>query len=382
MSIEFRPPTGVGRFKAKRQGLNLEIKHRLAVLADVVSPPSATDFALWQTTFQQLITNHWEGKYELQRNGVTAQIIFRLKFLGVPEYNRAHFVVNVKESLNGPSENVGRDAHHKYKAGGDNAPRSASFYTKSILQPNSVSLIAADLPNILPYYADFTGTNMSPQTTSQIKSMMSLVARLNPQPRLYVTGYGNSADTNKRAVMALMTQCGLTRVHARNSKKFILPTNWGNASHSKMSGGVDYVKISTSRNLNTASMLTQSAVFSYPATVVHEYGHMLGLQDEYHCLSNQASGEMVTLNMIDASEQQKYEDFHFKGANVPSPTVSTGQVEFIRACNAAGIEAPHFGRQTSSVMASGSDFLAAHYIWPLQAMKQLTGQNDWTLVKI
>lgn len=107
---------------------------------------------------------------------------------------------------------------------------------------------------------------------------------------------------------------------------------------------------------------------------------MLGLQDEYHCLSSLAAGEMVTMNLIDATEQGKYENFHYQGATDPSDRVAAGQQEFIKACARGGVEIPTFGRQTTSVMASGSDFLPAHFIFVREALVQITGQQDWTIV--
>lgn len=378
MSIEFFPATGVGRFNAKLNGNSLQIKHRLSIINSTNSAATAGELAQFQNDFQALITQHWEGKFMFQRGLMNVKPTFVLKFLAVGEQASAHFVVNLSKGQGG-SENVGRDAHFKHTALGAAAPRTTSLFTGSTQQPNSAALIAADLPKILPYYVDFVGGNITPQTRSQVESLMKQIARLNPQPKLFVTGYGAQSATFQTTVVALLKQCGLTRVDARSSKKIFIPSSWGRSSTSKMSGRTDYAKISTKEDMDTQSFLTQTSLHSYPATVVHEYGHMLGLQDEYTCLSSQAAAQMVQLNLIDASEQQKFEDFHFSQA-APSANVSAGQGEFIKACDRAGVTVPNFGRQTSSVMAAGSEFLPAHFVWMREALMQLSGQNDWAIV--
>ena len=379
MSTEYCPLSGVGRFNAKLNGNSLQIKHRLSVVSDAITPVTAGELTQFETDFQNLITNHWNGKFMFQRAGVTVRPTFVLKFLTVAEQATAHFVINLKQSQGG-SESVGRDPAHKHVALGAAAPRSASFMTGSVQQPNSASLIAQDLPKIFPYYVDFIGAGMSPQTRSQVESLMKQVAKVNPQPKLFVTGYGAQKAAYQRDVMTLMTQCGLNRVEARSSNKIFIPSRWGRASVSKMSGRTDYAKISIKDDLNTQSILTQTAIHSYPATVVHEYGHMLGLQDEYNCLSTQAAQQMVQLHMIDATEQQKYEDFHYSGATQPVPRVATGQEEFVKACARAGVEVPTFGRQTTSVMSAGSEFFPSHFVWVREALCTVTGQNDWAIV--
>lgn len=379
MSIEYRPLTGVGRFNAKLNGGTLRIKHRLAIVANIMKPVSATELAKFQQDFQNLVTTHWTGKYMFQRAGVNVKPSFVLDFLDTANEAQAHFVVNLSNSAGG-SENVGRDASAKHVALGAAAPRTTSFMTGSTQQPNSASLIAADLPKAFPYYVDFYGTNMSAQTKTQVESLMKQVAKINPQPKLYVTAYGGNSSVNQRALMTLLQQCGLTRVDARSSNKIFIPTTWGKTSTSKMSGRSDYAKISLKEDLDTQSILGQSTLYSYPATIVHEYGHMLGLQDEYHCLSSQAAQQMVALNLIDATEQTKFENFHYNGANQPSATVAAGQDEFVKACARANVEVPTFGRQTMSIMAAGTEFWPAHFVWLREALCQLTAQQDWAIV--
>ena len=379
MSIEFRPATGVGRFNAKLNGNSLQIKHRLAIVGSTQKPVTQADITQFQIAFQNLVTNNWEGKFMFQRGTATVKPTFVLKFLTQAEEANAHFVVNFADSQGG-SESVSRDANYKHTALGDAAPRNVSLFTGSIQQPASAALIAADLPRIFPYYVDFIGGNITPQTSAQVSLLMKGVAALNPQPKVYVTGYGANADTYQRTTKTLLTQCGLTKVESRKSSKIFIPSTWGKSSTSKTSGRTDYAKISLSDDLNTQSFLSQTVLHSYPATVVHEYGHMLGLQDEYNCLSSLAAAQMVQLHLIDASEQQKFENFHYQGATDPSTKVATGQEEFVKACARANVAVPTFGSQTTSIMSSGSQFHPAHFVWVREALMAISGHNDWAIV--
>ena len=379
MSIEFRPATGVGRFNAKLNGNSLQIKHRLAIVGSLGKPVTQADITQFQIAFQSLVTNSWAGKFMFQRGTVTVKPTFVLKFLTTAEEANAHFVVNLKDGAGG-FESVSRDPSPSHTALGDAAPRNVSLFTGSVLQPASAANIAEDLPRIFPYYVDFIGGNIMPQTSAQVSLLMRGVAGINPQPKVYVTGYGANSNTYARTTKALLTQAGLTNVVTRISNKYFMPARWGTSSTSKMSGRTDYAKISIYDELDTQSFVSQTALHSYPAAVVHEYGHMLGLQDEYNCLSSLAAGQMVQLNLIDASEQQLFENFHYKTATPPSAKVSAGQEEFVKACARANVAVPSFGSQTTSIMASGSQFLPAHFVWIREALNTISGHNDWAIV--
>lgn len=265
MSIEYRPTTGVGRFEADLVSQALRIKHRLAIISNAAKPVSVADLGVFEQSFRNLVTAHWEQKFMFQRAGLTVRPTFELEFLAPDRHAEAHFVVNLSDSAGG-TESDGRDPAHVFRALGDAAPRSTSFMTGSVNQPNSAQLIANDLPKIFPFYVDFYANGMSQQTRSQVESLMKMVARVTPQPTIYVTAYGQGASGNQQTLKTLLRQWGLTNVHSRSSNKVFLANTWGKSSTSKMSGRTNYAKISTKDDLDTQSFLAQTAVFSYPAT--------------------------------------------------------------------------------------------------------------------
>ncbi|MFK7913302.1 MAG: hypothetical protein AB8B93_05265 [Pseudomonadales bacterium] len=386
MSIQYRPRTGVGRFKAKLKGDELEIKHHMYIVGDVLNTPTVAELDKFQRQFQTLIPEHWEDKYQFRRGDRVVKPRFVQKFVPEGEKLRAHFVINLK-SNDGPSAVVARDPYFKFAKGvtGDalnDVSRSANLYVGSTSVPNTAKAQADSLKTILPMYVDFSGTQLSTHTRQQINNLGKRLAALNPKPQLHITGYGTHSNANQDTIAQLLRSAGLPGVKNRSSKKALLPRNWGRASTSKMSGGTEYVKISASAEVNTSSMLANSALYSYPATVVHEFGHMLGLQDEYSCMGAKASAAMVAINIIHASEQAKYENLTEGGGKVTSPRIDDGQAAFIRLCGEANVAAPHFGLQTDSIMSSGNQFKAAHFVFPWDALCQITGQNDWVIEEV
>ena len=145
-----------------------------------------------------------------------------------------------------------------------------------------------------------------------------------------------------------------------------------------LSGGLDTGNF----NIATQPLLT------YPAAAVHEFGHMLGLMDEYSCLSKAASDKMLEFLFIEANEQQQWESFNPQGLpiNSISQNVDEGQRTFIKYCSKARVEPPHFGQHTMSIMASGSLFLPCHFVTLWAAIVEMTKgtatEAEWSIVKI
>ncbi len=227
MSIEYRPVTGVGRFKAKLKGNELEIKHRLFLIGRLYNEPSTGELLAFQNRLLQLIPAHWEGKYCFKRGLQTIRPKFVLRFLNDGEKQRAHFVVNVTSKTENQVALVARDAYYLFAKGKSDdqladVSRSTNLSVVDVNPVHSVILQQADLKKMLPMYVDFYNNQMSQHTQVQIKTLLTRLATLAPQPRLYVTGYGTNANGNQTTIANLMRQCGLTNVHNRRSKKALI----------------------------------------------------------------------------------------------------------------------------------------------------------------
>jgi hypothetical protein len=109
---------------------------------------------------------------------------------------------------------------------------------------------------------------------------------------------------------------------------------------------------------------------------------MLGLQDEYACLSKQGAQKLVELNFIPSDEQERYEKFHAPSAREEKDGPDVGQAKFFELCKRAGVEPTHFGRQTDSLMASGSVVKPCHFVTLWEALTTMTGNSDWKIVAL
>ena len=379
----FMPSTGVGRFDADFAADTLTITHKFFLVNDMTKPVSASDYEHFKSRFKDLIKTNWQDKFGFKRGTVTVKPRFKLKFIDDDTAAAtAHYVVNLRDGKGG-SENVSRKPAQRFQNLAESGlyfPTSSSLFSGSINNPGSHTLIAGDLPRLFPFYVDIVGGGISQQTTALLKQYLGQVAKLNAAISVEVTGYGMGSGQVPN-VIGLLRGVGLTNVSSRMSKKFLQPKFWGKTSTSKWSGHSDYVKVTLGSDV-PANAFQSSSLFTYPATVVHEYGHMLGLQDEYACIGVAAAQRMVELDFIDASEKQTYENNHYISARTDSDEAQAGQVAFIELCKDAGVTPAHFGGQTSSIMAAGNEYLPCHFVTLCAALKQLTGHNDWTIVPI
>lgn len=379
----FMPSTGVGRFDADVEGETLVITHKFFLVNDMTKPVTETDYEAFKTRFKHLVKEHWQGKYGFKRGNQTVSPKFKLRFIDDEgDAAGAHYVINLRDGKGG-SENVSRKPAQRFQNLANSGlyfPASSSLFSGSINNPGSHTLIASDLPRLFPFYVDVLGGALSQQTDALLKQYMGQVAKLRSDAKIEVTGYGQGTGL-VQPLIGTLRALGLTNVSSRASKKFLQPKFWGKTSTSRWSGRSDYIKVILGSDI-PANVFQSSNLFTYPATVVHEYGHMLGLQDEYACMAAAAAQRMVELDFIDTSEKHAYENNHYAGARIDSDEAQAGQVAFIELCKDAGVTPPHFGGQTSSIMAAGNEYLPCHFVTLRAALKKLSGQDDWIITKI
>ena len=267
--------------------------------------------------FAALITQNWEGKFSFKRGGQTLVPKFAQNFEDdQANMADAHYVVRLRDGQGG-NELVSSKPAQIFEAlatAGVYFPMASTMAKGSAEPTNSSGLIANALPTMFPCYVDAYNGVIKDQTKARVQSLARQVAGLSPATKVYVTGYGTSKNASQSAVINLLRAGGLTNVNARNSAKFLKPSTWGTQSQSKASGRTDYVKISLDGGLDLA--LISQPLYTYPAACVHEFGHMLGLKDEYACLSAGAAERLVNLDFIEASEKALYLAQHYAGARL------------------------------------------------------------------
>jgi hypothetical protein len=377
----FIPKTG-GRFDAAIAGNDIKITHKFGLINDASKPLTQTDFDQWKLKFTTLIKSHWEGKYSFKRGSTTCTP----KFLQIFEEDAtnmadAHYVIRVRDGQGG-SELVSSKPAMIFDALAQQGlyfPMASNLAAGSVNPTTSFQMIAQSMPSFFPCYVDTFGGALKPQTKAHVGSLARQVAGVNPNQKLYVTAYGTSKTASRTVVVNELRGGGLVNVHARESKKMLNPSNWGTSSHSRASGRTDYVKISLDEDIDVA-LLQQSALYTYPAAVVHEFGHMLGLKDEYACLSDRAASKMVKLDFIDASDKNVYMNMHMNSARTETTEVAEQQREFVKYCKEAGVVPTTFGQYTSSIMSAGSEFHPCHFVTIWAALVHLSRHDDWTIV--
>lgn len=378
----FCPKTGVGRFDAKLEGNQLKVKVKLNVVS-ALDEDQRSDF---EDRFELLVKEYWEDKFGFQCGAGTLAGVYRpvFKVKYVDDMMSAHFVLNLLDG-GGGTENIGRTTYYKVPQDHTGfAPTTAQLYSGSVRPTNSSGDLLRDLKSSFPFYVDLLGTVPSEHAKTQLKFLAKQLAGVAPNTPVRVTTYGTNRGQKRTAVMQILTSAGLTNVTARSSRKSIFTT-----SRSRSTGSTNYAKVSIKGDIDTTNFdVDAHPLFTYPAAAVHEFGHMLGLQDEYSCLSKRGSDKMVQLLFINANEQQHWESFNPNSTldNGVSENVATGQAKFMKYCRDANVEPPHFGQHTFSIMSSGSHFMPCHFVTLWAAIVQMTEgtttKDDWSIVEL
>ena len=141
---------------------------------------------------------------------------------------------------------------------------------------------------------------------------------------------------------------------------------------------------------NKARRTPQKEALHFSQDVIaHEFGHMLGLPDEYVCLMRGGFTSMRNLGFIEAAEgfeTQRWLDLQNPIEGKPpkaNPTLEANQQKFIELCGRARMQPPLFGRRTTSLMSAGADFLPHHALTVWECLTDLTKKylepNDWKI---
>jgi len=377
----YEPETTVGRFDAKLEGNHLDIKIKIFI-------DSALDQeqqALFKLRFEPLVKEHWEGKFGFKCTNpaypLTYEPQFRIKY--VDAFMDAHYALTLRETI---SAEVVRRADY-YRVSPDHEgfrPKGAAFGMHSVA-PSSAkemaalsSTIVASLRNSFPFYADSFGGNLSAHSESELKILVKEIKALDPAATLSVTAYGANKSALRSQIIQKMQTWGLQNVLKRHSKKLSAGTN-------PRTGNANYVKIQIKRGLGVVDA-ESNGLFYYPAAAVHEFGHMIGLVDEYKCLSKEAADKMAELDFIDATEVASYQGYAAPGSTDAADDSKQAQAKLAEYCSVAGCAPAQYGTQTISLMASGSKLFPRHFVTLWKVLVEMSAgkaqPGDWSIVKL
>jgi hypothetical protein len=367
--INFTPRTSIGRFDCEcvpsRGVMTVETALYLNFMDE-----GLTDAQAFQTQLAQLVPQTWNNqfKFHCAKPGFAVDIkpTFRVRFES--DFNESHYVVNVSDSIFG-KEKVSRADY--FKATGPYKPKTAQFGGMKALQPaDFTGAIARELGDLFPFSVQFpiAGGALSAAMVATLQHLARQISQIDANMPVYLKAGGGMATTNMATVEHALTTGGCHRIVKRKrSFKY---------KHE--------VVVTLKDDVESRVPAVPPPSFAYPSTVVHEYGHMLGLTDEYNCLSKTAADKMSQLQLIDSSQQYAFEGLHAKGAQVMQNEFADSQREQIQLCREAGVAPPTFGFKSSSLMASGSDVQACHFVTLWQCLTEMmagyTAPSDWKIV--
>lgn len=371
----YAPPTGVGRFDARydvqRQDLLITVRLFLNFM-DMQDDQKAP----FREAFRKKVPPVWGSQFKFRctkKGWETFEAVPRFKLIFQDDYPDSHFIVNVKPSFSG-KELVSRDDAYLARNDVGYKPKSANIGGLQATERVDMSKsIGASLKAAFPFSVQCALTSgvASPYTRTQIKTLAREISRVDPNFPLYLKAGGSHANSNMAAVQQLLRDGGLKGPITQRKRAF----KYKNEVVITMKDDIEA----------SVANVGDKSQFGYDSTVAHEFGHMLGLQDEYSCMSSNCSTAMKDLAVIKASEQTAYETRGFSGAAPPTGNAAAGQSAWVNLCTDAKVAPPTFGFHSTSVMSAGSVFHKRHFVTLWDCLATMTDafvtKNEWEIVK-
>jgi len=324
-----------------------------------------------------IIKQHWEDKFGFECSNPAYPLTYRPIFdiVFVQDAGEAHWAMYMSE---GTTPAVSRNPHYATR----NLPNAP---TKVAMRPDSATDVQTTLgrdiigsiKDSFPFYADFGGGALSRNAENELKLLVRQIARADASSVLSVTAYGSNRATMQDQVISLLKAAGLNNIIKRRSKKVL-------RASSPKTGSRNYTKILLESGLGTADT-SGDPLFRYPATIVHEFGHMIGLVDEYACFSQQAADKMAELGFIHASETNQFKEYGSRSGEA-APESQKAQATLTEWAHANDCEPAQYGTKTVSIMSNGSEFYKRHYLTLWKAIADYTQgttqPDEWSIVPL
>jgi hypothetical protein len=383
-----KPATNLGYFDATYtpDRLTLKIDIRFEIIftnATVVWTAETKD--TFKAAFAALIPEYWNNKFVIRCikpgwTDVSAVPEFTLR-----EAGDRHFSIKavgttgarntaVRPFGTGHDQRPGTIDHATAIFGSQATERfaNAAMQTQSIKE-------ALRAPFVVPVGDHSTGGQISFSAMSHLQSFANNVAyafaRSADKPKIQLTAVGARSSSAADRIRMVLRTFGVENP---------IDTSRDSIFGAAQASGVR-VQWASVAEYNRLFPTAEGAVplFSQ-ATIVHEYGHMLGLPDEYNVLCSESVSPLVAYCMVRSEgEGTELLEYNINRGAASSAAVTENQKVFVELCGKAGLVPPPFGRANMNVMSGGSRFELHHCITAWDCLCKMTtgviSPSEWQI---
>jgi hypothetical protein len=371
-----KPPTNLGYFDATYvpDRLTLRIDIRFEILftnASAVTWTAETQNT-FKAAFAALIPEYWNNKFIIRCTKPGWTDVAAVPEFTLREAGDRHFSIKaagtkgtgntaVRPFGTGHNKNVVDHATAIFGA------QATERFANSATQIKGVK-DALRTAFVVPVGEPATGGQISFAAMSHLQSFASNVghafAKTAQKPKLTLTAIGaRSSSAADRVKLVLRTFGVENQIDA--SRDSIFGSSTASGVRVQWANVAEYDRLFPGDEMAVP-------LFSQ-ATIVHEYGHMLGLPDEYNVLCSQSVSPLVTYNMVRSEgEGQAFLGYNINRGAAASDAITENQKVFMELCGKAGLVPPPFGRPNMNVMSAGSRFEAHHCITVWDSLCKMT----------
>ena len=417
VNANFTPSTNLGRFEIRYTPGTNELKvvlrfsmyynsqfYPLVFPSENAAPPQRADAIKREfgTAARNVIPEHWNGRYRLNctRNGwekFSSNVVFEVNPNATPQ--NAHYCIEISDEdykhymEHGATDAlVSADTWSKSRpqfpiVGGD--PLYANMFQHAGVKPSIQAMagrVIEDLVKgyVLPYPGQYADV--------QLASFVNQAKAFGSVPVIHLSAAGKDPVGLAAQAEKVMTSAGCVN----NIIKFPAGPPTASDAPSSVSAKLRSPSVMGDNvQKHVAPILAEvkdpsiyifgtKPSFYSQITIVHEFGHMLGLPDEYRCLSDNSRDTLMIIGIIEKQEQaQMWQEVQNKALPCKSKDIKENQQAFVFLCGVAGMAPPLFGRQSNSIMSAGTEFGPHHALTIWEALVKLTKDfldpADWKI---